>query len=126
MELRHLNFEITSTWYTKPTLTGLTLNFHAMAPRRYKRSIVKGFLHRIYNACSNWDNFDVSLEKAKKILENNQYPKSFYEPIINDTLKGIILHKTGKDKISWEETIAGKKLFFIQYRVLRPPNMFPS
>ena len=51
MELRHMNCEITSTWYTKPTATGLTLNFHAMAPRMYKRSIVRRFLHRIYNAC---------------------------------------------------------------------------
>ena len=58
----------------------------------------------------------MSLEKAKRILENNQYPKSFYEPIMHDALEGMVLNKTGKDKVSWEETIAGKKLFFIQYR----------
>ena len=87
-----------------------------MAPRRYKRSIVKSFIHRVYNACSNWANFHVSLEKAKTILENNQYPKSFYEPIIHGTLERIVLKEIGKDKMSWEETIAGKKLFFIQYR----------
>ena len=126
MELKHENCKITSTWYTKPTSTGLTLNFNAMAPRRYKRSIVKSFIHRVYNACSNWANFHLSLEKAKTILENNQYPKSFYEPIIHDTLEKIVLKKIGKDKMSWEETIADKKLFLYNTEVLKPANIFPS
>ena len=29
-----------STWYTKPTDTGLTMNYHALAPTRYKKSVV--------------------------------------------------------------------------------------
>ena len=56
-----------STWYNKPTDTGLILNCHALAPRRYKRSVVSGFVHRIVRACSTWGNFHISMEKAKKV-----------------------------------------------------------
>ena len=34
--------KLTSTWYTKPTDTGLVMNFHALAPKRYKRAVVSG------------------------------------------------------------------------------------
>ena len=72
------------------TDTGLTLNFHAVAPKRYKRSVVSGLVYRIFRACSTWESFHESLMKAKTILENNQYPAEFYDPIISDTLKKII------------------------------------
>ena len=61
--------KLTSTWYTKPTDTGLILNYHSLAPKRYKRSVVSGFVHRIYNSCSTWQNFHTSLEKAEQILK---------------------------------------------------------
>ena len=82
--------QLTSTWYSKPTDTGLVMNFHALAPRRYKRAVVSGFVHRIHRACSNWENFHTSLQKAKEILEKNQYPSQFYEPVIEDTIGRII------------------------------------
>ena len=37
--------EIQSTWYTKDTDTGLIMNFHSLAPQKYKRSVVSGFVH---------------------------------------------------------------------------------
>ena len=42
------NGMLSSTWYNKPTDTGLILNYHSLAPKRYKRSVVSGFVHRIY------------------------------------------------------------------------------
>ena len=73
MQLIHKGHQIASTWYSKPTDTGLILNFHALAPKRYKRSVVSGFVHRIHRACSTWLNFHSSMDKAKMILERNQY-----------------------------------------------------
>ena len=34
-----------STWYSKPTDTGLTMNYHALAPIRYKRAVVSNLVH---------------------------------------------------------------------------------
>ena len=59
--------------------TGLTLNFHSLAPMKYKRSVVIGFVHRIFRSCSSWKNIHLGLEEAKKILTNNQYPLPFIE-----------------------------------------------
>ena len=86
----HETGKLESTWYSKPTDTGLIMNFHALAPKRYKRSVVSGFVYRIHRACSSWLYFHDSLEKAKRVLERNQYPPAFYEPIIKQTLDAIL------------------------------------
>ena len=91
--LTHDGSRISSTWYMKPSNNGLPLNYHALAPIKYKRSVIRSFVHRIYNSCSNWSSFHCSMEKMKKILENNQYQSHFYEPIIHDTLEKIFVHK---------------------------------
>jgi len=86
----HSESRLESKWYTKPTDTGLIMNFHALAPRRYKRSVVQGFVHRIHRACSDWKLFDQSMAKAKQILERNQYPPEFYNPIIAETIRKLV------------------------------------
>ena len=65
MKIIHKDNKLSSTWYTKPTDTGLTMNFHAVAPVQYKKSVVTGFIHRIYNACSLWKHFHDSVQKRK-------------------------------------------------------------
>ena len=113
----NLNGKLSSTWYSKPTDTGLIMNFHSLAPKRYKYSVVSGFVPRIHRACSSWKHFHESLEKAKKILEQNQYPSSFYEPIIKKTLDLIINPESvkTKDKAQIDEIKDNFKMF-IQYR----------
>ena len=74
MEICHVGNSLSSTWYLKPTDTGLIMNFHALAPRRYKKSVVQSFVHRIYRCCSSRENVLFSLERAKGILDKNQYP----------------------------------------------------
>ena len=102
MKILNSNGSLSSTWYTKPTDTGLIMNFHALAPKRYKRSVVSGFVHRIHRACSSWKSFHDSLDKAKQILEQNQYPSSFYEPIVYDALNKILTPKDSE--VSEEES----------------------
>ena len=70
----HDTGRLESTWYRKPTDTGLIMNYHSLAPKRYKRSVVSGFIHRIYRSCSTWKLFHDSLEVVNGILEKNQYP----------------------------------------------------
>ena len=90
MRILHVDNHLHSTWYTKPTDTSLIMNFHGLAPKRYKRSVVEGFVHRVYRTCSHWKYFNDSLNKAKDILERNQYPPQFYEPIINSTIEKLV------------------------------------
>ena len=118
---------LSCTWYSKPTDTGLLMNYHSLAPRRYKRSVVAGFVHRIYRACSSWENFHTSLEKAKYILEQNQYPPDFYEPVIQKALEKVLniegvreqatanLAEPAEDEVSTSEP-PRKRLIFLEYR----------
>ena len=117
MKVINDNGHLSSTWYSKPTDTGLIMNFHSLAPRRYKHSVVSGFVHRIHRACSTWHHFHDSLAKAKHILEINQYPTFFYEPIMYRTLENII-NPDSMPKKSENMLDEIKKNFkmFIQYR----------
>merc|ERR1711867_386061 len=113
----HATGALSSTWYNKPTDTGLIMNYHALAPKRYKRSVVTGFVYRIYRACSTLPNFHQSLEKAKQILEQNQYPPTFYDPLIRQTLQDILGEKEQpQEKQTPETTNITKKFIKVQYR----------
>ena len=90
MRIIHSDGRLSSTWCNKPTDTGLIMNYHALAPERYKRSVVSGIVYLIYRACSSWQHFPQSLEKAKRVLEHNQYLPNFYDPIIKDSLNNIL------------------------------------
>ena len=118
MLLMRTDIQIESTWYCKPTDTGLVMNFHAVAPKRYKRGVVSGFVHRIHRACSTWSNFDNSLKKAKAVLEKNQYPPMFYEEVIADALKKIVdpVPTDAKQKSTDDEAVATKYTVLLQYR----------
>ena len=119
---------LSSKWFRKPTDTGLTLNYHALAPKKYKRSVVCSFVHRIYRASSSWLNFDNGLNEAMQILEKNQYPPSFVMPIVKRTLDNIISPGDEEDKKEDMNTSLDpnacvfsipdkdKFLFFLQYR----------
>lgn len=115
MEIIHIGLRLESRWYNKPTDTGVILNFHAQAPNSYKRNLVQGFVHRIFNTCSSWDHFNESLDKAKKVLENNQYPSTFYLPIIEETVEKIL-----RPPIEASQTkrgqVQGGYMLLIQYR----------
>ena len=91
------------------------MNFHALAPKKYKRAVVTGFIYRIYRACSDWKNVHESLETAKGILKMNQYPPDFYEPIIRDTLSRIISSESKRDKEKDENT-EKPYMIFLEYR----------
>ena len=117
MLLMHRGNEIHTTWFTKKTDTGLVLNFHSLSPMKYKRAIIIGMIHRIYRACSSWKYINESLEKAKQILKNNQYPLGFIEEILSKTLEKIILKNTNeKSKTEEEREKEESIMFFVQYR----------
>eukprot|EP00794_Sanderia_malayensis_P010390 gene10390-11471_t len=116
MKIQRSDGKLSSKWYTKPTDTGVKMNFHALVPQRYKRSVVSGLVHRIYPSCSTWYNFHESLVRAKVILENNQYPSSFYDPIIEKTLNKIVENRTEKENMDNTEGKEEEKMLCLQYR----------
>ena len=113
---RDMDGKISSTWYSKKTDTGLVMNYHSLAPEIYKRSVVCGMVHRIIRACSSWESIHKSLAKAKVILENNQYPASYNDPIIAKCIKSIVVAKDKEAEEPEEIEKAEEKMVFLQYR----------
>ena len=118
MLIHHIDDRAQSSWFMKPTNIGLTLNYHALAPTNYKRSVVRSFVYRIYNACSTYEYVNEGLERAISILKENQYPCTFYEPILKDTIEKIYLKRKKSEKLCFDEKTTGKRLFYMQYRGL--------
>ena len=116
MKIIHNNGQLSSTWYNKPMDTGLIMNYYALAPKKYKRSVVSGFVYRIYRACSSWQLFHESMEKAKQVLERNQYPPNFCDPIIKDSLNTISRKCQQTEHPSEENSTTKKFPLMIQYR----------
>ena len=94
MEVRLLNGKIDTSWYQKPTDTGLSLQFRALAPVKYKKKIIEGTIYRIFNATSTWGNFTEGIKRAAETWEKDQYPPQFYQPILRQTLDKILNGKT--------------------------------
>ena len=112
------------TWYCKSADTGLILNFHAMAPKSYKRSVIQGFVYRIYRACSSWKKIHEGLIKAKDILERNQYPPNFYELIISASTENIVkpsIEKVNNADVN-NKNLPAKVNLIIQYIGLPTDN----
>ena len=120
MLLTRVGTKVSSKWYTKPTDTGLVMNYHSLAPAKYKRSVVTGMVHRIFRASSSWENFDSGIIKAKSILRKNQYPPNFYEPLIEKTITKIVkppeVQNESKTNDGEKEEKLEDKLMFIEYR----------
>ena len=124
MLITRLGTLLSCTWYNKPTDTCLIMNYHALALRIYKRSVVAGFVHRIYRACSSWANFHSSLEKVKCILESNQYPPDFYEPVIQKAIVKCLNVEEERNSDEHAQRVeaesanapVSKRLIFIEYR----------
>ena len=121
LALEHIGNRVTSSWYKKPTDTGLCLNYRACAPKKYKRNLVEGTIHRINHTTSSWSAFDAGLKKWKEEMERNQYPPSFYEDIVKETVTKIIEGRNAQAKSKSNEGTGDrgqteKPILLVQYR----------
>ena len=110
---------LSTSWYSKPTDTGLMLSFHSCAPTKYKRNIVEGNIHRIHQATSTWSAFTTGIERAEKLWEANQYPPDFYIPIVRNTVSKIVAgdnHGESARPQQEKQKEAKKPVFMLQYR----------
>ena len=60
--------------YQKLTDTGVILNFRSCSPLQHNKNEIQGSVHKIFNATSNWQSFDVDFKENQEIWTENQYP----------------------------------------------------
>ena len=90
LKVRRTGNGMECNWYRKSTDTGVTMNYNATTPNVYKSGLVAGFVHRIFNTTTNWNDFVNSISIAENILRDNQFPKAFVQKIVSDTLTKIL------------------------------------
>ena len=120
MEISNRDGRMSTSWYTKPTDTGTSLSFKAIAPMKYNRNLRSGHSHWILNSCSDWKSIHDGIEKAKEICSNIQYPRAFCESILKDTLQRLLTHEKPEKLDAKMDHLS---LIFIQYRG-RNSNLF--
>ena len=118
MLIQRRDDRLKSGWYTKPTDTGLMMDYHSLAPIKYKRNVVEGKVHRINQATSEWDEFTAGIEKAEKQFEKNRYPPQFYSQIVRKTVYTIIQKEThvNKNPSQKVDPLTTRPTLMLQYR----------
>ena len=80
--------ENASMWvYRKSTYTGVLLNFHAVAPLKWKRALISCLLHRASVICSSDYFFKLEVKKLKSLFSNNNYPLHFFNNVLSRFLE---------------------------------------
>jgi len=83
-------------------------------PKGTRSHAARRFL-RTQSRCSKWENFHESLSKANILLQNNQYPPSFFDPLIKKTIQAIVSRCVKTTELK-EDKNTEQKLIFVQYR----------
>ena len=68
--------------YRKPTHTGVFLNFAAMVPNSWRKSVLYGAFYRAYSYCSSTELFNEEVAKLKSMFFNNGYPHGFFNDVL--------------------------------------------
>ena len=102
---------VDSEWFTKPTDTGTVMNWNSIAPMKYKRNLVSGFVNRIWSATTTYDAFMSGCEKAKVILSKNQFPQSWINFNFHRVIENVH-HRRSHPRDTLDKN--GKKLTFQQ------------
>ena len=105
------------TWYKKSTEMGLLMNYHTLAPMKYKKSVIIGMIRRIFRAYNTYKHFQESLQKVRGILSKNQYPESVIDQLIRDTLNKIFEEKETVTESEEEDEEEEKKMLMVEYIV---------
>ena len=79
---------IKTNWYTKSVWSGRYLNFESYTPYKYKKSVVNSLVDRAV-LLTDTEYRPQNLKKIRTVLQNNNYPKNFYEPIIKNRINKI-------------------------------------
>ena len=72
--------------HVKSTNLGDCINFRSICPDKYKISVIKTFLYRAYEICSEWQSFHQEIVRLKQMLTNNNFPMN----IIDNTIKSFL------------------------------------
>ena len=100
--------------YRKPTDTGLTMNYLAVAPTIFKRNLVIGEAKRVTRRCSEFCDKNRALLELRERLGKNQYPNRFIDRCFREAISPR--NSTGEDENSEDDDDRDRHVFSLEYR----------
>ena len=85
-------------WYRKPSDTDTLLNYRSCAPISFKKNLIQGTVHRIFNATSTWPAFDEALSICNDLWRKNQYPEEFTDQIVLPTIEKCMGRESNSER----------------------------
>ena len=82
--LRRNKEQLRSAVYRKPTNIGECLNYNSICPNKYKTGVIKNFLHRAYNICSDYISLTTEIARIKQLLINNNFPNYLVDQVTKE------------------------------------------
>ena len=81
--------KLTTTFYRKPTFSGVYSNFESFLRWVYIFGMVYTLVYRCFCICSNWTQFHSELILLKGIFQKNAYPKHFIDKCFKKFLNNV-------------------------------------
>ena len=97
--------------FRKKSYTGLLLNFTAFCPKSWKVGLVKCLLSRAHRICSNWQLFNIEIEKLRGIFRRNGYPVALFDSIT----RNFLLNSLKPDNSKAQDTRDDHYTFVLPY-----------
>jgi hypothetical protein len=63
------------------------MNYNSFTALSYRLSVLKCFIHRALNLCSNWNLFHVEINTVRSLLLRNAYPSMLVDKVIKNALE---------------------------------------
>ena len=85
-----------STVYRKTTNNDVIMNSSSIAPKQWKSGLIKFFLHRAHNLCSNDQLLIKEIAKLREIFYKNGYSNIFFDQVVQQYKEKIKLNEQTK------------------------------
>jgi hypothetical protein len=106
--------------YRKPTNTGVLMNYDAIAPMNWKRSVIKCFLHRAKRITSSAELFHQEVAHIKSVFGRNGYPATFIEQTVKDFLATDETSETRSNAQSDSAKDSSQSFYFVLLYIGKP------
>ena len=87
MEITKNGCQLSTSFYRKPTNTGLLLHFHSHVDRRYKTSLLRTMVDRAYRLSSTKELFELECKELRSIFSKLKYPNKLVDSTISSFIK---------------------------------------
>lgn len=106
--------KLKTNWYHKAIASNRILNYHTKHPKNMVRNVAKAFIRRVFSV-SHHSFHNENLDKVRKILAKNSFPKKMIDDMVNEV----------KNRYKFGNVSSGNKSYPFLDATKQPPRKGP-